>query len=322
MATAVITRPIFKIGSKGPDVASIQKALQNVGFSPGRIDSDFGLKTEQAVRDFQIHHHLKVDGIVGKDTWALLQKYSTPTEGGPVNTTPQVIKYKVEQGDSLWNISRKYNVSVDAIKKANPDIEEKNLQIGQVIKIPKAPNGTSSRPTSPLPHPPSSGHCNHPDVKWSINHEKVWNFFKQKGFSDEATAGIMGNIQQESEMDPRKLQGNNPNKPGRGLCQWEAKSRGGSGRWEQLVNYAQKVRKSEWDLLLQLEYLLKELTVIPDTNYIRRSLGPLEDFMRLRDIEKAVVKFQEAFERANPRYTDYPCRFVFAYKIYIRFVRA
>ncbi|WP_440971191.1 peptidoglycan-binding domain-containing protein [Peribacillus frigoritolerans] len=40
----------MKRGSKGQDVASIQIALQNAGFSPGAIDSDFGLKTDQAVR--------------------------------------------------------------------------------------------------------------------------------------------------------------------------------------------------------------------------------------------------------------------------------
>src|SRR3954465_15964217 len=102
MTTTVITRPVIKLGPKGEDVASIQTALQNAGFSPGRIDSVFGLKTEQSVRYFQRHHHLKVDGIVGKDTWALLQKYSTTTQIGPVNTTPQVINSNVQQGDSLW----------------------------------------------------------------------------------------------------------------------------------------------------------------------------------------------------------------------------
>ncbi|MFF5400301.1 peptidoglycan-binding protein, partial [Peribacillus butanolivorans] len=126
MTTDVITRPIIKIGSKGPEVAKIQTALQNLGFSPGSIDSDFGLKTDQAVRYFQIDHHLKVDGIVGKDTWALLQKFSTPTQGAPVNTTPQMQKYPVQPGDSLWKIADKYQVNLDEVRNANPDIHDPN----------------------------------------------------------------------------------------------------------------------------------------------------------------------------------------------------
>ncbi|MEI5888698.1 peptidoglycan-binding domain-containing protein, partial [Bacillus albus] len=75
MTTTVITRPVLKIGSKGPDVARVQIALQNAGFSPGSIDSHFGLKTDQSVRYFQIDNHLKVDGKVGRHTLALLQRF-------------------------------------------------------------------------------------------------------------------------------------------------------------------------------------------------------------------------------------------------------
>ncbi|MEJ9162569.1 peptidoglycan-binding domain-containing protein, partial [Paenibacillus graminis] len=69
MTTAVSNRPLIKNGSKGPDVSRIQTALQNAGFSPGSVDSDFGSKTEDAVRNFQKAHKLEVDGIVGDNTW-------------------------------------------------------------------------------------------------------------------------------------------------------------------------------------------------------------------------------------------------------------
>lgn len=36
------------------------------------IDGDFGSKTEAAVKNFQKRHRLKVDGIVGPQTWAKL----------------------------------------------------------------------------------------------------------------------------------------------------------------------------------------------------------------------------------------------------------
>ncbi|MDA2067963.1 LysM peptidoglycan-binding domain-containing protein, partial [Bacillus cereus] len=56
--------------------------------------------------------------------------------GEPVNTTHHVQEYKVKQGDSLWDISQKYHVSVDDIKKVNPGIDEKNLPVGKELKIP------------------------------------------------------------------------------------------------------------------------------------------------------------------------------------------
>ncbi|MFE3974529.1 phage tail tip lysozyme [Peribacillus sp. YIM B13481] len=44
-------------------------------------------------------------------------------------------------------------------------------------------------------------HC--PDaykIEWKPNHQIIWNFFRRNGFSEEATAGIMGNLEQESHM--------------------------------------------------------------------------------------------------------------------------
>lgn len=78
-----------------------------------------------------------MDGIVGKETWALLQKYSTPTQGGPVTATPQVREHMVQKGDTLFLIGRQYNVSVDEIKKANPGIDP-TIPVGRKLNIPNA----------------------------------------------------------------------------------------------------------------------------------------------------------------------------------------
>ncbi|WP_068793081.1 phage tail tip lysozyme [Brevibacillus laterosporus] len=309
MTTAVSTRPVIKIGSKGPEVAKIQTALQNAGFSPGRIDSVFGSKTDQAVRYLQIDHHLKVDGIVGKDTWDLLQKYSKPTQGVAVNTTPQVIKYKIQQGDSLWLIAKKYNVDVEEIKKANPNINEKNLQIGQELNIPSA---SEEGGLTPLPDSSPSGD----------RFKTAWKFFKSEGFSDGATAGIMGNLKHESpNMDPHQIQGNDEKKPGRGICQWETKyakwSSKYSGRWENLVAWAKHKGKDEYALNTQLEFLLYELKG-GDSETERRlqKYGGVEGLKQL-GIEEAVKAFQWSFERAGD--PDYSSRIKYAYEIYKRF---
>lgn len=50
------------------------------------------------------------------------------------NTTPDF--HEVVAKETLWGISKKYNVSVEDLKKANPLLETEGLKIGQSIKIP------------------------------------------------------------------------------------------------------------------------------------------------------------------------------------------
>lgn len=59
--------PLLKKGSKGAAVSFVQ---QLVGAVP--VDGDFGPITEGCVKDYQIRKGLKVDGIVGGETWTSL----------------------------------------------------------------------------------------------------------------------------------------------------------------------------------------------------------------------------------------------------------
>jgi membrane-bound lytic murein transglycosylase D len=43
----------------------------------------------------------------------------------------------VRSGDSLWSLSRRYGVSVEALRKANPEIAREGLKAGEKIVIPK-----------------------------------------------------------------------------------------------------------------------------------------------------------------------------------------
>lgn len=58
------------------------------------------------------------------------------------NTTPVLVptsnsgSHEVLAKETLWGISKKYNVSVDDLKKANPLLETEGLKIGQQINIP------------------------------------------------------------------------------------------------------------------------------------------------------------------------------------------
>tara|TARA_R110002167_G_scaffold150398_1_gene344108 strand:+ start:768 stop:1685 length:918 start_codon:yes stop_codon:yes gene_type:complete len=65
---------LLKQGSTGPDVEKLQKIL----LLP--VDGIFGRYTKDAVKKFQLHNNIKVDGIVGNVTWQLLVIVKVDTE--------------------------------------------------------------------------------------------------------------------------------------------------------------------------------------------------------------------------------------------------
>ena len=69
-----ITVPVLCKGSVGDVVYILQSGLKRKGYSLGicGCDGDFGSATENAVKIFQSHSNLFVDGIVGESTWQVL----------------------------------------------------------------------------------------------------------------------------------------------------------------------------------------------------------------------------------------------------------
>lgn len=127
--------------------------------------------------------------------------------------------------------------------------------------------------------------------------DTVWNFFKGKGYTDAAVAGIMGNISQESGMSPTKLQ--NGKGPAAGLFQWENYSRK-SDRWKQLDDYAKGKGTSWTDLITQLEYAWSEI----------KSYGMEPTLKSETNVEEATEYFEKVFERAGT--PNMPRRIMFA----------
>lgn len=111
------------------------------------------------------------------------------------------------------------------------------------------------------------------------NDEKVWNYLKEKGLSDFGIAGLMGNLEAESSMQPNNLQNSYQKKlgysdesytaavdngtytnfakdaAGYGLAQWTYHTRKAA-----LLKFAQAAGKSVGDLEMQLDFLWKELS--------------------------------------------------------------
>lgn len=139
--------------------------------------------------------------------------------------------------------------------------------------------------------------------------ENIWNFFRNNGFSEAATAGIMGNIQAESGfIVDRKQSGG----PAAGLFQWENYNTK-EGRWLALNNYATARGKSWTDVGMQLEYALSEMSAAFSTYSGKGGNGTykngqawgwnqkisLDTFKNQTDVGTATEMFERCFERAS-----------------------
>lgn len=116
-------------------------------------------------------------------------------------------------------------------------------------------------------------------LKGSTNAEKIWNFLIGKGLTPHGVAGLMGNLQAESALEPTNLQNEYNTRlkmtdaaytaavdagtytnfvkdaAGYGLAQWTYWS-----RKEALLSYAKACKVSIGDLEMQLGFLYKELS--------------------------------------------------------------
>jgi peptidoglycan hydrolase-like protein with peptidoglycan-binding domain len=68
---------VLRFSDRGPAVALLQLALGRAGFGPLETDGIFGLRTQEALRRFQLARGLSADGVAGRATHeALLPWYA------------------------------------------------------------------------------------------------------------------------------------------------------------------------------------------------------------------------------------------------------
>lgn len=135
--------------------------------------------------------------------------------------------------------------------------------------------------------------------------QQGWNFFTKLGYSKEATAGILGNLQAESGMNPSAIQSNGKG-PAAGLAQWENYNTK-SARWKQLSEFAQKQGKDWTDTGSQFAFIHKELQELSDGfwnhsgNMKKAGVNPTSysAWKQSNDINTATRQFEGAFERAG-----------------------
>lgn len=144
----------------------------------------------------------------------------------------------------------------------------------------------------------------------------VWGYFTSRGYTPQATAGIMGNMFCESSMDPTKIQKGSG--AAAGICQWQYYSKK-SGRWLSLSNYAQSRGKDWTDLECQLDMVNAEVTgdgSVPGADSYTASLFRkwCGDFRAMNSVDEAARMFCKAFER--PKNPDYAKRISYANQYY------
>src|SRR5436305_675959 len=89
------------------------------------------------------------------------------------------------------------------------------------------------------------------------NDKTAYDYFAGKGLTNFQAAGIVGNLDQESGVDPGAVQ---PGGPGRGIAQWSVGGRWDTDSSDNATAYASQHGQSVWSLQLQLDFIWYELT--------------------------------------------------------------
>jgi Phage tail lysozyme len=121
-----------------------------------------------------------------------------------------------------------------------------------------------------------------PDLVCSPNAVFAFDYLVGKGLKDFQAAAVIGNLQQESGLNPRAFF---QKEASYGIAQWRFE------RFQNLLAYAAGGGRDPWSFDVQLEFLWHELETKPEFG-----LAPL---VASTSLEAATVIFQDRFERCG-----------------------
>ncbi|TMQ05050.1 MAG: hypothetical protein E6J90_31040 [Deltaproteobacteria bacterium] len=120
----------------------------------------------------------------------------------------------------------------------------------------------------------------------SSSEQTAFNFFVAKGLTKVQAAGVIGNLMQESSINPKAVQFGGG--PGRGIAQWSVGGRWDTSRSDNVTWYANQHNESRGALHTQLAFIWYELTTF--SGY---GLGSLR---AATTVTAAVTAFQDKYE--------------------------
>ena len=114
------------------------------------------------------------------------------------------------------------------------------------------------------------------------NAQTVFNTLVSMGFTKQAAAGVIGNLQQESNVNPLSKQDGGG--PGRGIMQWTD-----TDRWAQMVKWATANKKDPNALGTQVSWMVQEM----------KSYGVWNKLSTMTDVHAATDLFESRMEGAG-----------------------
>ena len=119
-------------------VGQILKIPTNAGTNPSSMFT-YTVKKGDSLYNIAKRYETTVNEIIKLNNLSNInlsigQQLLIPESGESTTTLPSYINYTVKKGDSLYSISRKYNIPVDVIIKDN-NLNSNTLSIGQNLKI-------------------------------------------------------------------------------------------------------------------------------------------------------------------------------------------
>ena len=118
------SRPRYSelFGFEKDDYKSWAYGLKAAGYA---TDSKYPDKLITLIEKYQLN---KFDAeVLGK-------KFTVPTPNNAVSYIEDTQKYTVTKGDSLYSISKKFNISIETLKKKN-NLNDTNISLGQTIIV-------------------------------------------------------------------------------------------------------------------------------------------------------------------------------------------
>lgn len=183
---------------------------------------------------------------------------------------------------------KKKKLTPEELREKNNNTETKNLKVygnlldraQQIIEDAKALDSGDSSGGGDKDSKDEGGSASDVGGKGAA---KIYKFLKGKGLSDNQVGAVMGNLQQESRLDPNAK---NASSGAYGIAQWLG------GRKTGLDNFAKSKGKKSSDLDVQLDYLWKEMNSSYESNSLKNA-----GWSKSGSLESNTKAFATGFER-------------------------